>query len=131
MPQNPNLVYPSVNQSGVAKPQQADAQGVQIVATGGLNAAQNVTAAAVIKATPGRVARIIVLNAGTTSGAFTFNNCATTGAATTANQVFTIAYNAAANVAGAIFSLDMPCSAGIVCSAVPGGGTPQVVVTYN
>jgi len=129
--QNGIQVWPSVNQNGASKQQQADAQGVQIVATGGLNATLNVTAAAVIKATPGRLARVIVLAPGSTSGAFTFNNCATVGAATAANQVFTVPYNGTNNIAGAVFNIDVPCTVGIVCSAVPGGGSPQIVVTYN
>ena len=107
-----------------------DAQGVQVVANAA-SAALNITAAAVIKASAGRIARIVVLAPGSTSGAFTFNNCATTGAATTANQVFTLPYNGTNNIAGAVFNIDVPCSAGIVCSAVPGGGSPQVIVTYT
>jgi hypothetical protein len=129
MPQNPNQVFPGVA-NGVAKPQYMDAQGVQVVANAA-SAALNITAAAVIKASAGRIARIVILAPGSTSGAFTFNNCATTGAATTANQVFTLPYNGTNNIAGAVFNIDVPCSAGIVCSAVPGGGSPQVIVTYT
>jgi len=128
MPQSPNQVFPGVA-SGVAKPQFMDAQGIQVIANGAL-ASLNITAAAVIKATPGRVARIIILAPGSTSGAFTFNDCATTGAATTANQIFTLPYNGTNNIAGAVFSIDVPCTTGIVCSAVPGGGSPRVIVTY-
>jgi hypothetical protein len=134
MPQNPNQVYPSVatvNGVVVAKPQQADAQGVQIVATGGLSATLNVTAAAVIKASAGRIARVVILNAGTTGGGFVFNNVTTTGAATTANQVFNLPYNATNCYAGSVINLDIPCGTGIVLSAVPTGGSPQIVVTYN
>ncbi len=129
MPQSPNQVFPGVA-SGVAKPQYMDAQGVQVVANAA-SAALNITAAAVIKATPGRIARIVILAPGSTSGAFTFNNCATTGAATTANQVFTLPYNGTNNIAGAVFDISVPCSAGIVCSAVPGAGSPRVLVTYT
>lgn len=129
MPQNPNQVFPGVA-SGVARPQYMDAQGVQVVASAA-SAALNITAAAAIKATPGRLARIVILAPGTTSGAFTFNNCATTGAATTANQVFTLPYNGTNNIAGAVFDISVPCSVGIVCSAVPGAGSPRVLVTYT
>ena len=129
MPQNPNQVYPGVA-SGVAKPQLMDAQSVQVVANGA-NASLNITAAAVIKASAGRLARIVILAPGATSGAFTFNACATTGAATTANQVFTLPYNGTNNIAGAIFHVDVPCSGGIVCSAVPGAGSPRAIVTYT
>ncbi len=106
------------------------ADGSNLVAEGS-SAALNVTAAAVVKATPGRVVRIVVVSPGTTSGAFTVNNCATTGAATTANTIWTLPYNGAANVAGAVFTLDMPASVGIVVSAVPGGGSPQLSISYS
>jgi hypothetical protein len=129
MPQNPNQVYPGVY-NGVAKPQTMDAQGIQVIANGS-SASLNITAAAVIKATPGRAARIIILSPGSTSGAFTFNNCATVGAATTANQIFTLPYNGTNNIAGAVFHIDVPCTTGIVCSAVPGAGSPRVIVTYT
>ena len=128
MPQSPNQVYPGVY-NGVAKPQTMDAFGTQVVGSG-TSVALNITAAAVIKATPGRVARIVILAPGTTSGAFTFNDCATTGAATTANQIFTLPYNGTNNIAGTIFYIDLPCTTGIVRSAVPGAGSPRVLVTY-
>ena len=97
----------------------------------GTQNALNLTAAAVIKASKGRLVTISVISAGTTGGAFTFNDCATTGAATTANEIFSIPYNGAANVAGAIFRLSMPCSTGIVLSAVPTGGSPQLAVSFS
>jgi uncharacterized membrane protein len=132
MPQNPTQVYPGVN-NGVAKPQAMDAQGVQVVAVGGLNTAQNLTAAAVIKASPGRLARIVIINAGTTGGGFVINNATTTtgGAITAANQVLNLPYNATNCYAGSVINLDIPCNSGIVLSAVPTGGSPQIVVTYN
>lgn len=129
MPQNPNQVYPGVA-SGVAKPQYMDSMGVQVTANGA-SAALNITAAAVIKATPGRVARISILAPGSTSGGFVLNDCATTGAATTANQIFNLPYNGTNNIAGAVFNVEIPCAVGIVCSAVPGAGSPRIVVTYT
>ena len=106
-----------------------DAAGLLVVTTGGLQWTQ-VTAAAVIKATPGRLARISIQAPGSTSGAFTFNDCATTGAAASTNEIFTLAYNATANVAGGVITLEWPCAVGIVCSAVPGGGTPIINVSW-
>lgn len=126
-----------VNSTGATTPGGAqtqptvDASGLLMTSSGGKSSTLNVTAAAVIKATPGRIARIIVLNAGTTGGAFTLNDCATTGAATTANQIFTIAYNAANNIAGTIFSLEFPVTVGLVVSAVPTGGTPQLAISWS
>ena len=129
MPQNPNQVYPGVA-SGVAKPQYMDSMGVQVTANGA-SAALNITAAAVIKATPGRLARVSILAPGSTSGGFVLNDCATTGAATTANQIFNLPYNGTNNIAGAVFNVEIPCAVGIVCSAVPGAGSPRIVVTYT
>ena len=104
---------------------------VLLVSRGGANSAINVTAAAVIKGSAGRVAKIIVVAPGTASGAFTINDCATTGAANAANTIWTLAYNATANVAGASFEIDFPTSSGIVVSAVPGGGSPQLSISFT
>jgi hypothetical protein len=109
----------------------ADAQNNLGVQNGGRSAALNQTAAAVIKAGPGRIRKIIIIDPGTTSGAFTLNDCLTTGAAAAANVVWTQAYNAALAVKGQVITLDWPCATGIVLSAVPGGGTPIIAVSYD
>src|SRR5271157_1312379 len=111
MPQNPITVYDS--------------------SLSGTSSKLNMSAAAVVKATPGRLCKITIVNAGTTGGAFTFNDCATTAAAAAGNIVWTQAYNAAAAVAGQVISLDWPCLVGLVLSAVPTGGTPLISVSYN
>lgn len=108
-----------------------DASGNQAMQNGGSNSALNQTAAAVIKASPGRLRKLIIIAPGSTSGAFTLNDCLTTGAANAANTVFSMAYNAPANIAGAIFNLDLPMKVGIVLSAVPGGGSPVCVLAYD
>lgn len=110
---------------------QVDPYGNQAFQAGGSRSALNLTAAVAIKATPGRIRRVIVLAPGSGSGAFTINDCATTGAAAAGNQIWSMAYNASANVAGAIFSLDWPCLVGIVLSAVPGAGSPIIAVSYD
>lgn len=46
------------------------------------------------------------------------------------NQVLTLAYNATANVAGAVFNLDWPFQNGILLSSVPGAGSPALAVSY-
>lgn len=130
MPQSPNQVYPAVS-GGVARPLNNDANGLLLSTVGGDSTQLNITAAAVVKNTAGRIAKIVILAPGSTGGAFTINNCATTGAATTANQVFTLPYDSAINVAGQVIELDMLCSAGITVSAVPTGGSPRIVVTYS
>jgi len=89
---------------------------------GGVNSSLNLSTAVVIKAGPGRVRRVIVNAPGGTSGAFTLNDCSTTGAVSSANLVWTLPYNAADNLAGKIFPLDWPFKVGVVLSAVPVGG---------
>jgi hypothetical protein len=130
MPQNPNQVYAAVS-GGVPGPLNNDANGLLLSTTGGDSTALNITAAAAVKATAGRIAKLVILAPGSTGGAFTINNCATTGAATTANQVFTLPYDSALNVAGQVIELDMLCSVGITVSAVPTGGSPRIAITYS
>ena len=108
-----------------------DGAGNLAVESGGVSSKLNMTTAVVIKAGPGRLRRIVIIAPGSTSGAFTFNDCLTTGAAAAANEIFTLAYNATANVAGYVINLDWPCLVGIVLSAVPGGGSPIVAVSYD
>lgn len=89
------------------------------VRNGGSSAQYNITAATVVKATPGRLVRIDVITAGSAAG--TANDCATTGAAAVGNQIASIP-----NTVGSI-ELDWPCATGIVI--VP--GTSQVLaVSY-
>ena len=105
--------------------------GQLLVSRGGSNSTLNVTAAVAIKASAGRVGKVVIVAPGSTSGAFTINDAATTGAATAANTIWTLAYNATANVAGATFELDFPVSSGIVVSAVPGAGSPQLSISFT
>lgn len=79
--------------------------------TAGDNVVYNITAATVIKAAPGRVARVSVIVAG---AAGTLNDCTTTGAAAASNQIAAIPA-----VVGMIW-IDWTTSAGIVL--VPGAG---------
>src|SRR6185437_5142804 len=78
---------------------------------GGSSSSLNVTAAKVIKATAGRLRRITVSDPGTTSGALTVNDCATTGAAAAANQIVSIPFGSL--TAGQVINLDWPCAVGI------------------
>lgn len=116
--------------AGVRVPIAVNTDGSTLTANG-TTTKTNITAAAVVKATAGRAVKVVVLDAGTTSGAFVINNCATTGAAATANEVWRLAYNATTNIAGSTFDLNIPCDTGIVVSAVPGGGTPRIAVVYS
>lgn len=133
----------SVNGSGalIVNHVIADAGGVNLASVGvdgnlatqrgGSKSSLNLTAAGVIKATPGRLRRIVIQAPGSTSGAFTFNDVTTVGGAAAGNQIFTLPYNGTNNIAGAIFDVDWPCANGIVLSAVPGGGSPIVAVSYD
>ncbi len=78
----------------------------------GQSSTLNVTAATVIKASPGRSFKISVLVAGSAPG--TLNDCATTGAVATANEVGVIP-----NTVG-VYSFNWPHATGIVL--VPGAG---------
>lgn len=102
-----------------------------LVAIGGSQSALNVTAAALIFAGPVRLCKIVILAPGSTSGAFTFNDIDTLAGAAAGNAFFSIAYNAANNVAGAVFNVDWPCAKGLVLSAVPGGGSPILAISYT
>ena len=126
MPQAP-INYIAKNPANALSPLNVDAVGTLISGPGKLSAL-NVTAAAVVKAGAGRVARVVVLGVVGTGGALTINDCATTGTATTANQIFTAPFGSV--TPGTIFLIDFPVTTGIVVSAVPTGGTPQFAISY-
>lgn len=84
---------------------------------GGNATTLNITAAAVIKATPGTIYRIAVIAAGS-AGVLTLNDVATTGAAAAGNAIVSIPFGSLVGV----ITLDWPCATGIVVSAVTTGG---------
>ncbi len=122
----PNLNYNLTTPTGVLSPGTVDGSGLSQMIGSGISTRLNLAAAANIKTGAGRVAKIIVNVVGS-AGALTVNDCATTGAATTANQIFTIAFNAAAAAAGGVIVLDVPFTVGLTISAVPTGATLAVV----
>lgn len=127
MPQSP---IPSSIAVGPAKQGvllAADANGALTVTDGGLKSVLDVTAAAVIKASPGRLAKIMIVAPGT-GGVLTINDCASVGAAATANEILTIAFGSL--TVGQVIEFDWPCAVGIVVSAVPSGGS-QISVSYT
>ena len=93
---------------------------------GGSQTKLNNTAANVVKASKGRVARVTIVAPGATSGAFTLNDTTTTGGAGAGNLIWTLPVASTLNVAGAVFDLDWPCTNGIVLSAVTLGGIINV-----
>lgn len=86
----------------------------------------DVHATGVLKATPGVLVSVIVVTAGS-AGSLTFNNCATTGDAATANEIITIAFGSL--TVGQVITLNFPCNVGIVLSAITTGGVFSV--TFN
>lgn len=85
-----------------------------------------ITAAAVIKAVPGFLATVIV-DVAASAGELTLNDCATTGAANSGNQIASIAFGALE--VGVPLTFNWPCKKGIVVSAVPTGATVRVSFT--
>ena len=96
------------------------------VTVGGIHSALNLTSATVVKATPGRLGRLIIIGRGH-SGAFVLNDCATIDTATAGNTVLVIPHGL---VAGSVVAVDWPCAVGIVLSAVP-NGNPIIAVSYS
>jgi hypothetical protein len=102
-----------------------DVVGHLVVAKGTLSAL-NLTALTVIKSTPGRLCKVIVIDGGT-SGAFVLSDCAAVGAASAGNTIWTLGFGV---TAGTIFDLDWPCAVGITLSAVP-SGPPIIAVSFS
>jgi hypothetical protein len=86
---------------------------------GGTDSALNLTAAAVIKSSPGRLVRIAVLASNTSAAATFYDNNSTSSGNVAAAEIFAIPQNA---TAGTIYYLDWPCNTGITLAAA-GGGT--------
>jgi hypothetical protein len=112
MPQGPVTSAVALNPSKAAVPLSVDAEGALITAGSANNTTLNITAATVVKATPGLVFRVSVQVAGTGTG--TVNDCATTGAAAAANQIYVIPETVG------VVAIDWPCLTGIVVT--PGTG---------
>lgn len=84
----------------------------------------NSIATGVIKGTPGKLLRVLVVDPGT-AGALTLNNCATVDAATGGNQI--ISYTGM--WPGQIIDVNFTCDTGIVVSAMRTGGQFTIVYT--
>lgn len=94
-------------------------------APGGNASALNVTAAGVIKASPGILCRVLIVAPGT-AGNLVLNDTTTVGSASAANTILTVAFG---NLAvGQVIYLNWPCLNGIVVSAVPTGS--QISISY-
>ena len=119
MPQNP-LSLSLKSTTGALAPFLADVNGAELVNVGGIKSSLNITAATVVKATPGVLARITVNTAGSAAG--TASDCTTTSAVAAANLIFNIPTTAG------LYVLEWPCAAGITITP----GTGQVIsVAYT
>lgn len=87
-------------------------QGVTPGLPGGILAALQVTAAQVLSASSGILCNVVCQVA----GSITLNDCATTGSASIANQIWT-----GSMTVGQVLPLYWPCSTGIVVSSVVTG----------
>ncbi len=87
--------------------------------SGGNSSTFDISAAAVLKATPGTLYRVVVQSV-PSAGNLTINDCATTGAAAIGNQIISIPFGSL--TAGEVIYLAWPCKTGIVVSSVGTGG---------
>lgn len=87
---------------------------------GGISPKYNVTAATVVKLTPGTLYRIVVQVAPTAGNLVVNDNAATGGSNTIANQILTVAFGSLA--AGQVIEVQWPCLTGITISSVGTGG---------
>jgi hypothetical protein len=93
---------------------------------GGNSSTLDVTAAAVIKASPGVLFRIFVVVAGS-AGSLTINDLATTSGGAAANQIITIPFGSL--TVGQVITLEAATATGIAVTAVTTGG--QFTITWS
>jgi hypothetical protein len=124
MPQGPLAAAVALSSGGSAALGHLGTDGSLLIASAA-KSALNVTAAAVIKAGAGRLAKVIIVVVGS-AGSLTLNDCATTGAAAAGNQIITVPFGSL--TVGQVLALDVPITTGLVISAIPTGG--QVTITY-
>lgn len=85
---------------------------------GGSSSSLNITTNKVVKASPGTVMRVVVLQAAT-AGAFGVYDAATVGGISAANSIYQVSANWPA--AGTVITLEFPCQSGIVVQPGTGG----------
>lgn len=121
MPQNAGAAFVAQNPSNFLAPLRTDTVGA--LSTGvGTKSKLNVVAAVVVKTGAGRVGTVVNL-AGVAG--FTINDCATTGAASAANQLYLIS----TTTVGQVLKLDLPFTVGLTISAV--GSSGQLALSYD
>jgi hypothetical protein len=112
MPQSPLAADVALTPAGAFAPMHLDANGQLRTCNGSVSSALNITAATVVKATPGRAVMVSVIVAG--SGAGAVYDHATTSGVGAASEIFIVP-----DTAGA-YLIDWPCAVGIVVA--PGSG---------
>lgn len=121
MPQNPQGVAYAKGPNGLA-PLVADAAGLLLTTPGGSLSALNLTAGAhLVKASAGRIAKLVVNTVGS-AGTLSVNDSATAAGAAASNLVWA---GVDTTAAGTVIVLDWPCANGIVVT-VPTGGVVAV-----
>jgi hypothetical protein len=121
MPQGPIAAATAVNPAGKFVMNVVDATGNEFVASG-KTGQYNITAITAVKASAGRVVKVVVNVA--SSSAVKVYDVATTGAAAAANLIYA---GPATSVVGTVIALDWPCATGIVVDPGTGG---TVAVSY-
>ena len=126
MPQSPLAANVAITASAphYEAPLNLDAQGALRTSADGTSSMLDLTTATVVKATPGRVAKVTVL-AVATAGTFGVYDTTTTGAAATSNAI--VQYTASWPAVGTIITLNWPCANGIVVNP---GTSGAVSVSY-
>jgi hypothetical protein len=93
---------------------------------GGLYAALNVTTAQALSTSQSILCAILIVAPGS-AGSLTINDCATTGAASAANTIFTALYTSL--TVGQVIVLNWPCGTGLTVSAIPTAG--QISMSFT
>ena len=91
--------------------------------SGAASSSLNITASTVVKATPGRVMRVVVMV--TAAAASSINDCITTGAVAAANALLNIP---ASTAVGTVYNIDWPCANGIT---VAPGASVTLAISYT
>ena len=123
MPQNPFQANVAKNTSNVPSQMGMDVAGNLLTSSGGAKSSLNLSAAAVIKATPGRFCKIIISGTVGTGGNYTFNDCASVGAAAASNQIAQLVGTTVAS--GQPITFDWPCATGDRVGIYRAGGIHQ------
>lgn len=90
----------------------------------------NITAAVVVKASPGHLGKLIVISVGSGSGALTINDLAATSGGAAANEIASFPF-ADLTVGQVIDFGNWPCKTGIAVTAVPSAGSPQYSISFT